>query len=326
MHAPVAPVVDDMAVESDCELRAASVSVTSSTRRWQALAWQFLLASALVAVAWWVTAYAWRDMLLIAMADAESSHVLLVPLVFVWLSWYRRERLSSLGYGDRWTGTFVVCVGWFLWSIGYRFQIQCFWHGGSVVLIVGAIVTALGSRILWGLLPAFGVLVFLVPVPGTGRELIALPLQRVTAQATQVMSEIVGMNVFRTGSLLHINGVDVAVAEACNGMRMVFTLFLACYVFAFVNPLRWQARLLVLLMSPVVAVTVNVLRLVPTVWMFGNASPEAAMKFHDVSGWAMLVIAFLGLTGLVSVLRWADIAVDMPRNRFTPNADADADT
>ena len=324
MHAPSASIIDETVVES----RSAPSIVaraTTATRR-ELLAWRFLLAISLVVAALWVTSYAWRDMLLIGMADAESSHVLLVPLVFTWLVWYRRERLTSIGQGNRWTGTLIVGLGWLVWSIGYRFQIQSFWHGGSVVLAVGGLVTALGSRIFWAAFPAFGALVFLVPVPGTGRELIALPLQRVTAQATQVMSEIAGMDVFRTGSLLHINGVDVAVAEACNGMRMVFTLLLACYVFAFVNPLRWQTRLFILLFSPVVAVIVNVLRLVPTVWAFGNVSPEAAMTFHDLSGWAMLIVAFLGLTGFVSVLRWAGVAVDVPRNRYVVTSKTHAQT
>jgi exosortase/archaeosortase family protein len=65
------------------------------------------------------------------------------------------------------------------------------------------------------------------------------------------------------------------------------------YVVAFTMPLRWYVRGLLLVASPLVAILANVMRLVPTVWMFGHKSIEAAEKFHTMSGWAMTVLAFL---------------------------------
>jgi exosortase len=284
-------------------------SVTISPARWHAPV-RFAAAMALVAAAVGVARYAWYDLSMMGLSDPESSHVLLVPVVFAWIAWHRRDLLRAWTPGKAWTGTGIVALGWLLWSMGYRFQIQSFWHGGAVTMAVGAAITVIGGDVFRALLPAFGALVFLVPVPATGREWIAVPLQRVTALATQFTSELVGLNVQRTGSLLRINGVDVAIAEACNGMRLVFTLFLACYLFAFVTPLRWPVRLLILLLAPAVAVVANVVRLVPTVWMYGHASAESAERFHDAAGWAMLVIAFLGLMGVVRLLRWIGLPVD----------------
>jgi exosortase len=279
--------------------------------RWYALP-RLLGAAVLVAAAVGVARYAWYDLSIMGVNDPESSHVLLVPLVFLWIFWHRRELLASCMPGRGWTGTALLALGWLLWSTGYRFQIQSFWHGGAVVMALGAAITVIGGDVFRAMLPAFGALVFLVPVPATGREWIAIPLQRVTAQATQITAELVGLNIQRTGSLLRINGVDVAIAEACNGMRMVFTLFLACYLFAFVTPLRWQVRMLIIVLSPIVAVIANVTRLVPTVWMYGRATPEMAEKFHDATGWAMLIVAFVGLMGVVGLLRWIGLPVDPP--------------
>ena len=121
---------------------------------------------------------------------------------------------------------------------------------------------------------------------------------------------MLGISIERFGSLLSVNGQDVAIAEACNGMRMVFTLFLACYLFAFVTPLRTWVRVLIIALSPVVAVLCNIARLVPTVWMYGHGSQEAAEAFHDASGWVMLVVAFVMLKSSVEVLRWAGVKVE----------------
>jgi exosortase/archaeosortase family protein len=118
-----------------------------------------------------------------------------------------------------------------------------------------------------------------------------------------------GVPVDRSGNLLSINGIDVTIAEACNGMRMVFALFLACYAFAFGTPLRWYARLIILVGSPLSAILCNVIRLVPTLWFFGHASLHWATTFHDISGWIMLPIAFLMLLSIVGLLKWALIPI-----------------
>ena len=98
--------------------------------------------------------------------------------------------------------------------------------------------------------------------------------------------------------------VEVEIAEACNGMRMVFALVLVSFTFAFGTPLRWYVRLLVVAASPVSAIFCNLVRLVPTVWLFGY-HPSVANGFHDYSGWLMLPIAFLLLMAIVRLLRWA---------------------
>ena len=96
------------------------------------------------------------------------------------------------------------------------------------------------------------------------------------------------------GSTLSINGIDVGIVEAFsgNGMRMIITLFLVCYVVAFTVPLRWWVRIIFLALSPIVAIICNVVRLVPTVYLFGNAKRSTAETFHDISGWAMSLFAF----------------------------------
>jgi len=272
--------------------------------------WHLLGGVLMVGAAVAVAGNAWADILTIARKDEESSYVFLVPVLMAWLVWVRRGRFRSCRPMGRLLGTVLLAAGWCCWSLGYRHQVQSLWHGGAVLMLVGGLLTVLGKDVFFKFLPAFVVLAFLVPVPLTGRQLIALPLQRATAQVTQSVCEVLGMSVERQGNLLTINGTEVAIAEACNGMRMVFALFLACYAFAFVTPLRAYVRMLILTASPLVAVVSNVVRLVPTVWMFGHVSRNAAETFHTVSGWVMLVAAFLGLMAIVRVLRWALLPVE----------------
>jgi exosortase len=271
-------------------------------RRWTV--WHVLGALALVGATVFAGWDAWRDIWNYGVHDEESSQIMLVPIVVAWIVWVRREALRDCRPVGRLPGLLMVGLGWFLMSMGNRHRIPSAWQGGAVMLSTGALLVVVGQQVFWKLLPAFGALVFLVPVPATGRHLIAYPLQIVTARATQTTAEVLGMAVERTGNLLSINGNQVAIAEACNGMRMVFTLFLVCYTFAFTTKLPWYVRVLVLVCSPLVAVLCNVIRLVPTVYVFGHYSNDVAERFHDGAGWVMLVVGYLLLMGGVRLIGW----------------------
>ncbi len=278
-----------------------------TTRSWTT--WHLLAALLVVAFCIAITSEAWLDLMLWGWRDEESSHILLVPLAVMWLCWIRRGRFRRCEPTGRLIGTLFLGFGWFFWSVGYRYQIESFWHGGAILFAVGGLLSVLGKDVFFHFLPAFAVLLFMIPIPGTGRQLIALPMQHLTADITQHVGEVLGMDVQRQGNLLNVNGKDIAIIEACNGMRMVFTLLFACYVFAFVTPIRGYVRFLILIASPLVAVACNVIRLLPTIWVFGHESLERAEAFHEFAGWAMLIIAFGALLGVVRVLRWASVPV-----------------
>ncbi len=267
------------------------------------------LAIVALAGAGWIAADAMSDLWYAGLHEPESSHILLVPVVFAWLFWVRRGRVRECDGSGRWPGAALLVLGVTLWTTGYHYQVQSFWHAGAVAMMAGAALAVVGRDALWKFLPVWGSLIFLVPVPARVRFFVAGPLERVTAELTQSVGEVLGMAVGRSGNQLSVNGVDVCVAEACNGMRLAFTLLLACYVAMFYRPLRGWVRAVVLLASPVVAVGANVVRLVPTVWVFGHYPLATAERFHDVTGWVMLILAFGFLTGFCRLLEWVGLPI-----------------
>jgi exosortase len=271
--------------------------------------WHGLGAVLMALIGFYATRDAWLDIYFIATKDEEASHIFLVPVVAGWMIWVRRLRLRYCPPSGTIIGPVLVALGWALSVYGFNKGMQSLWHAGAVVVVTGCILSVLGKNVLFRFLPAFAVLVFLVPVPGKIRHEIAVPLQTATAASTQAVMEIFGVAMERSGNVLTINGHEVAVAEACNGMRMVFALVLVSYAFAYSMPLRNSVRVLVLIASPLAALVCNIIRLIPTIWLYGNASQRAADSFHDVSGWIMLPLAFLLLLGVVRVLRWALIPV-----------------
>jgi exosortase len=143
------------------------------------------------------------------------------------------------------------------------------------------------------------VLLFAVPIPGLMRQQISLPLQQSSAAIAEQLLSMVGTDVQRSGCVLLVDGTVVTVAEACNGMRMLFAVLLVVYAMAFslTGDRRTQAAIVIL--SPVFAMLMNVIRLSVSAWMFGACSEHVAVLWHDINGWLIpggLVLALIAFT------------------------------
>jgi exosortase len=273
--------------------------------RWHALAAGTM---ALLGIA--VTFEAWRDIHFIASNDDEYSQIFLVPLVAAWLIWVRRMRLRHCPVRGTILGPVLAIAGAVIGSYGFNHGVQSFWHGGSLLVVLGCVVSVVGKTALIRFLPAVIVLVFLIPIPGDLRQRIAIPLQAYTAQIAKVVLDLARIETEVSGNTLIVNGVPVMIAEACNGMRLVMPLLLVAYAFAYGLPLRNGVRMAILLVSPLTALACNVARTLPTIWLYGRQDEVIARQFHDWSAWAMLPVAFLILMGVIRLFRWAALPVE----------------
>jgi exosortase len=283
------------------------------TDRWTTSHLVFAAAMGALGVA--ATYDAWQDITHLFLKEPEYSHIVLAPVVAIWMIFVRRLRIRHCRPIGTGIGFLIAALGWAISSFGFYRGFQTLWHGGAVMVVLGCILAVLGKHALFRFFPAVAVLVFMIPVPPNYRLEIAGPLQRWTAQISQAILETFNVPVERSGSKLSINGVDVNIIEACNGLRMVFPLILISYAFSFGLPLRNSVRFLVLLASPLSAIFCNVLRILPTVWIYGywsqdaNVSRRAGDIFHNYSNWVMLPISFLILLGIIKMLRWAMVPV-----------------
>jgi len=277
---------------------------TDRWTRWHAGA--ALLMAALGILATWD---AWRDIYDWARTDEEYSHIFLVPIVAACMVFVRRHRFRYCKPSGTALGFIIAVAGWAISTWGFYSGTQSLWHGGAVLVVIGCAMSVLGKHMLFRFFPAVAVLIFLIPVPGLIRQKIAMPLETWTAHISQIVFSLAGVQVDRYQNLLKINGQAVNIAEACNGLRMVFALLLISYAFCFGLPLRNSVRFLLLAASPLATVFCNVLRILPTIWIYGYYSRSFGELFHTYSGWLMLPISFLMLLGIIKILRWAMIPV-----------------
>ena len=112
--------------------------------------------------------------------------------------------------------------------------------------------------------------------------------------------------VTRSGTTLFTPNIEVSVIPACSGLNYLSTLLMLGVAFAWLGDSRITNRVSLLLLTPLIVLLANGLR-VATVGVIGSHfGREAALGFfHDFSGILVFVVAVLGMVGASTLLaRW----------------------
>jgi exosortase len=105
-----------------------------------------------------------------------------------------------------------------------------------------------------------------------------------------------GYEVIQEGNVIHIGQATVAVAEACNGLRMVTAFFVISGLVVLLVRRAWWEKLIILVSSLPVALLCNTVRLTITALAFTVLSGEHWEKiFHDFGGYAMMPLALAAI-------------------------------
>ncbi|TWT47264.1 exosortase/archaeosortase family protein [Botrimarina hoheduenensis] len=196
----------------------------------------------------------------------------------------------------RYTGAGILLAGYALRIlVAAEYEIEPLNRMSFVVALFGVFLLVGGWRLIAWAGPAVGFLLFMYPLPTMLERPLLGWLQRVAAALSEVVLVILGQPVVRNGSVIIVDGMEMEVAEACSGMRMM-TIFLGLAVaMVFLIKRPWWDRFTVLLSAIPIALFVNILRIVVTALLFRVFDSELAHKMvHDFAGFGMMIPA-LGL-------------------------------
>ena len=222
----------------------------------------------------------------------------LVPLVAIFLVWRERKTLAECVLKPCWWAIAVLMLAQAAKFYGLLFMYESArWY--SLVLTIAALVLIVAGRqvfrrVFWILL----ILFLMVPFPGRIHNMISGPLQTMATTGSVYVLEAF-ITVSQQGNVVTLNGtVDMAVVEACSGLRMLMAfIIVAAFMAYMVKRPRWQKAVLLLSSIPV-AVMCNIFRLCVTAVLFLLASTEVAEKFfHDFAGLVMMPVAVMLMFG-----------------------------
>ncbi|MEO1235387.1 MAG: exosortase/archaeosortase family protein [Planctomycetota bacterium] len=272
--------------------------------------------------------HVWLDMVQVALRDETFGYALAIPPMAAWITW---RRLRGVAYDPRGRGAGVAIVALGLAVHGLSLfrggpLLTYGWYGGALLVLVGYCTAALGVRALRALLPVFALLVLVVPIPPGIVSTVGHQLMYLSATVTADLLRIMGVPVEQFLYLLVVDGTPVNIVEACSGLRSFFALFGATAVFVAACRLRWGVALLLLGLTPVLAVTGNFARLFPTALLQRYASEDVAHAAHDLLGFVSVLLAVAITAGVLATLRWAGFALFASRQTADDTGPTAADS
>lgn len=222
----------------------------------------------------------------------EYSSGLLVPFLAVYILWSRRHDIFQCCVRPSVWGlfTFVGAQGVRLFGLFFMYDSA---ERLSIALSIAALVHLLfGWQFFRKVAPVLLFLCLMLPWPNRIQAAVALPLQHWATSSAVFCLEVMGYAVMREGNIIHIKQASVAVAEACNGLRMITAFFVVSGLVVLLVRRAWWEKIVVLASSLPIALLCNTVRLTITALAFTILSGEYwEVIFHDFGGYAMMPLA-----------------------------------
>jgi exosortase len=224
----------------------------------------------------------------------------LVPVVALLLLWRERKNLRECQLKPCWWGGIaLLIVAQAARFYGLVFMFQSIDNYSLVLTIAGLVLMVAGwqvfRRLFWIMLFLF----LMLPLPGRIHNMISGPLQNMATTGAVFLMEAFGVSVSQQGNVMMMNqDTPLAVAEACNGLRMLTAfIIVAAFIAYMVKRSRLQKAVLLASSIPV-AVISNIIRIFVAAVLMVHVSGEVADKFfHDFAGLVMMPAAVLILFG-----------------------------
>lgn len=263
-----------------------------------AMFWAYMASFELIFWKWW--------------NDPNYSHGFFVIPIAILVLWQRRERLTPASVRPTWIGLAALAGVLAFRAFLYERNEQVL-EAATIPLAVAALALTFGGwRFLWRGLPAFLFLFFMLPMPESLNNVLALQLQGLATDSSCSILQAMGLPALAEGHVIYIGSEQMEVAAACNGLSMLLTfLTLIAAVILLADLSLWEKIVLAISAVPIALIS-NILRIVVTGWAFYQFGPDTTVApgwtierlTHDPAGWAMMPVALALVWLELRLLSW----------------------
>ena len=265
--------------------------------------WQLV---ALAALAFWVYAPTLRHLAGQWYHDDNFSHGFFVPLFAAFVVWQERYRLAGAAPRPSFTGAFVLLAGLAVLIVG-RLGAELFLERSSMLpVLAGVVILFMGWQFFRMVLFPWAFLILMIPIPAIVLNQVTFPLQLLASQVAATVLPLLGVPVLRLGNVMHLPAMDLAVAEACSGIRSLMSLLTLSIIYGYLMEKRLWVRWLLAIAAVPITIAANDVRIIGTGLLVQYWSPDAAEGFFHAS-WGLLtyIVSLLMLYALHAAIRYA---------------------
>lgn len=242
--------------------------------------------------------------------DPNDAHGFFVPVFSLFLLWERRAKLSSLRIQPAWAGLVVVLAAMLAMVLGTITSGFFLYRISFLLFVTGLVVFLAGWKHLAAVSLPLAFLVLMAPSSTVSAE-ITIPLQIFSSKVANFLLMLVGVPAVREGNIILLPTVRLEVAEACSGIRSLFSLITLTIIYGYLAETRIRVRVLLVLSAIPISIMANALRIALTGVVVDYRGIEAAQgTLHLLSGW----LIFAGSLGFVFLLHRLSQGLFMGKN------------
>lgn len=225
----------------------------------------------------------------------DYSHGFFVIPISLYMVWQKRQKLLSLPIKPSWMGFPVFIGGVMVYFICIVTRFHTLTYLSVILVILGLLLFLAGTHLTRELLLPVLFLLFMFPIPSAYYILITNPLKLMITKISAQIIYLIGIPVSRDGNLLFFANSQLEVAEACSGVRSLYSYLMLGCVFALMS--NKPATKIILFVSTIpLAFMVNVIRVTGTgILSHYYGSQVAQGFFHEFSGFILFGLGFVFL-------------------------------
>lgn len=300
--APTAPVTDERPAKPILDVIKDGLQAYA---RSEAFLPSLLIAGAIAVAYWslWVPLY-----LLWTGEDGYYSHGFLVPAIsgFIVFKWW--PRLKDIPVKAFWPAAIPLVACLYLAGVGTYMQMEGLIAVCLLATIGCGVWMVAGFRWALNLSPAILYLAFALPLWNAFITNNTNKLQILSTSMAFELLQAVGYRPIQTDPTIIVmdSGYPLDVAVPCSGLKLLVALTALTVFILLVGRLRWWANIVMISLIVPLGLFINGLR-IALIGMVGDRwGKDAAVTFHDYSGWITLIICFIILSKIARTLGWQD--------------------
>ncbi len=236
--------------------------------------------------------------------DENYSHGFLVPIIAGYFLWQRWSDLKNRLVKPDWMGLVVIVCGVVQLLVAWLSTEYFTMRSSLIILLAGMTLFWFGREVLKGMALPIGYLFFMVPIPYIIYDMAAFPLKLFVTKVSVVFMKMVGVVVLREGNIIMFPSTTLEVADACSGIRSLFSLLAIAVAYSFLMKTSNVRHWTIIFSAIPIAVATNALRVIVTGILAQWWGAKAAEGFfHEFAGMAVFVLAMAMLVLFGELLR-----------------------